>query len=352
MIPIAAKQVWGIMRLETRRVFLSRMSLWLYLLAFAPLILLLGLAAAEVRQYQRLQRIPRDRYADSKAMDAIYPGMAHQQAIEILGRPYEEWSQWRGRPWIFSKFTDGKTDLTLVFVDERLEHIITRQPASIQQYIRLLASVYNWYYLRLAVFFGCVWVFSNLFRGQILDKTIHFYLLCPVRREVLMAGKYIAGLAATVLIFNASLAMQWATILWSVDKATVAGYMADRGWHQLLMYSAITTLACVGYGSLFTTVGLLFRNPIVPTAAILVWEHINQFLPAALKRLGMIHYLLSLCPVDAGPQQLPPLISLLIRPAEPASPPVALAWIIALSALMLGISCVLARRLQVNYATD
>ena len=41
-------------------------------------------------------------------------------------------------------------------------------------------------------FFGCLGIFMNLFRGEMLDKTLHFWFLMPVRREVLLAGKYVA----------------------------------------------------------------------------------------------------------------------------------------------------------------
>ena len=37
-------------------------------------------------------------------------------------------------------------------------------------------------------------IFSNLFRGEMLEKTLHYYYLTPLRREVLVAGKYLAGL--------------------------------------------------------------------------------------------------------------------------------------------------------------
>ncbi len=43
---------------------------------------------------------------------------------------------------------------------------------------------------------------------------------------------------------------------------------------------------------------MLFRNPILPAAAILIWEAINPFLPAVLKQFSVIYYLKSLCPVD------------------------------------------------------
>jgi len=43
--------------------------------------------------------------------------------------------------------------------------------------------------------------FMNLFRGEMLDKTLHYWFLAPARREVLLAGKYGAGLIASTIIF-------------------------------------------------------------------------------------------------------------------------------------------------------
>ena len=43
------------------------------------------------------------------------------------------------------------------------------------------------------IFFGCLGIFMNLFRGEVLDRSLHYYFLAPVRREVLVIGKYLAG---------------------------------------------------------------------------------------------------------------------------------------------------------------
>ena len=65
---------------------------------------------------------------------------------------------------------------------------------------------------------------------------------------------------------------------------------------------------------MFLAVGLLFRNPIIPIAAVLLWEGVNPFLPAALKKMSMIYYLQSLCPMSVAPgQDVPGLIRLLIQ---------------------------------------
>src|SRR5436190_20319569 len=68
----------------------------------------------------------------------------------------------------------------------------------------VFATVFQFFYLRLAIFFGCVGIFMNLIRGEMLDRSLHYYLLAPIRREVLMAGKFLAGLISATVIFGTS----------------------------------------------------------------------------------------------------------------------------------------------------
>ncbi len=217
----------------------------------------------------------------------------------------------------------------------------------------LFATTFQSYFLRLAIFFGCVGIFINLFRGEMLDKSLHFYLLTPMRREVLLAGKYLTGVLATAVVFSVSTGLQLTALLSQFDRAVVAEYLAGPGWHQIFSYLAVTVLACVGYGSVFLAAGMFFRNPIIPTAIVLVWEGINVFLPAALKKISLIFYLQSLCPVIAPADvKLPAAWKLLISTTDPATPVVAVSSILILSAVILITAGIRARTLEINYSTD
>src|SRR5262249_39437601 len=66
----------------------------------------------------------------------------------------------------------------------------------------IFANLYEGMILRTIVFFGCAWIFMNLFRGEVVDKSLHYYFLCPLRREVLVAGKYLSGLVTSVVLFS------------------------------------------------------------------------------------------------------------------------------------------------------
>lgn len=128
---------------------------------------------------------------------------------------------------------------------------------------------------------------------------------------------------------------------------------ANHGLEHAGIYAGVTVLACLGYGAFFMIAGMLFRNPLIPAAAILIWEGINPFLPALLKQLSIIHYLKSLCPVDVPVQPgTPALLALLVSNSDPVSAPVAILGVLILAALALYVSGMQVRRLEINYTTE
>jgi hypothetical protein len=41
----------------------------------------------------------------------------------------------------------------------------------------IFANLYEGLILRTIVFFGCAWIFMNLFRGEVVDRSLHYYFL-------------------------------------------------------------------------------------------------------------------------------------------------------------------------------
>lgn len=358
MIKLWSKQILSVVRLEMKKTFLSKRGLWVYLLAFAPVVLYMVHSTYASRERQHLARLANRRQISPAVFNSIQPGLSREQVVELLGEPYWQRSYQnrnnKNRPnFAIYKYTDGKNDITYQFEDDKLKWINRRDPDTLNQSQLIFATSFQFYFLRLAIFFGCVGIFVNLFRGEMLDKSLHFYMLTPMRREVLLAGKYVAGIIATIVIFTSSTAMQWWAMLWQFDRGVITNFLADSGWSQFSSYLSIAALACVGYGSVFLAVGLLFRNPIIPTAIVLLWESANPFLPSHLKKTSMIYYLQSLCPVTAPPDKnLPPLINLLIAPTEPATTLTSVTCIVLLTFLVLVVASRLARKLEINYSTD
>src|SRR6185312_13057297 len=160
------------------------------------------------------------------------------------------------------------------------------------------AALFQFFYLRGVIFFGCVGIFCNLFRAEMLEKTLHYYYLTPVRREVLVAGKYLAGLTVSVVVFATSAGLSFLLI----GRHFGAAY-SDYIWHgpgasQLIWYVVVAALACAGYGAVFLMCGLRYGNPMIPAAVVFVWENINPFLPELLQKVSVIYYLRSMLPVE------------------------------------------------------
>src|SRR6266404_7454890 len=155
------------------------------------------------------------------------------------------------------------------------------------QSILLFAMFYGGVILRTVVFFGCAWIFMNLFRGDIIDRSLHFYFLSPVRREVLVVGQYVSGLVTSVVLFGATTIVTMLLVYLPHFYSESSRYFLDGpGLGQLLTYAGITMLACVGYGAFFLVVGLFFRNPIIPAIVLYGWQWINFLLPPLLKKIS------------------------------------------------------------------
>ena len=85
----------------------------------------------------------------------------------------------------------------LAFVTPR-----TNEFRDFNQYGVTYSIIYNGLILRTLVFFGSAWIFMNLFRGEFVDRSLHYYFLSAVRREVLVVGKYISGLVTSIILFT------------------------------------------------------------------------------------------------------------------------------------------------------
>jgi len=211
---------------------------------------------------------------------------------------------------------------------------------------QVYSAIYGGLILRTLVFFGCAWVFMNLFRGEVVDRSLHYYFLSPVKREVLVVGKYLSGLAATSVLFGTATAVSMLILFFGLLPEQASEYfLGGAGAGHLLAYVGVTLLACIGYGAVFLIVGLFFRNPIVPALVLYGWEWLNFLLPPGLKKISVIHYLHSLVPV---PMSEGPFAVL----AEPTPAYVALPGLFLFTAIVIFLSGMYIRRMEISYAGE
>jgi len=366
MMSVWWAQIRAVVRLEMRKTFFAKRGLWIYLVAALPVVIFMAYAVATASEQNHRMSVVRqgEKRLTYQDLLAVKSGMTQEEVIAILGRPpiRFHWTDHRPNPagTIVEvshenyHYSDGQNDLFVGLANGEVESINIQEGSNPGQDSIKFAGVFQFFFLRLAIFFGCLGIFMNLFRGEILDRSLHFYFLAPIRREVLMAGKFLAGLLATCVIFVTSEVLQTVAFLWHFTPGARDVYLYhNHGLEHAVVYVGVTVLACVGYGAFFLVAGMMFRNPILPAAAILIWEAINPFLPAVLKQFSVIYYLKSLCPVDIpSPPGMPPILALLVSNSDPVSAPVAVLGILIVACIALYASSLQVRRMEINYTTE
>lgn len=220
---------------------------------------------------------------------------------------------------------------------------------SIAEDTRIFAYLFQMFYLRVGIFFGCMGLFTWLFRGEVVEKSLHYYFLSPVRRQLLVIAKFVAGVVTASLVFGGSVLLCFTFAYGHFGKAGTDFVFHGPGLGHLMSYLLVTVLACLGFGSLFLALSLVFKNPILPGIVVLLWETFHAVAPSLLQKLSVSFYLKQLCPVPIPPEG--PLVLFTVI-AEPVSPWLAIPGLICLSVAILVFACMRIRRTEISYLAD
>jgi ABC-type transport system involved in multi-copper enzyme maturation permease subunit len=220
---------------------------------------------------------------------------------------------------------------------------------SISQDTSILADIFQLFYLRVGIFFGCMGLFTWLYRGDVVEKSLHYYFLSPIRREVLVIGKFLAGLAGASFIFGLSVLVSFTFMYGHFGAAGRDFLFHGPGLGHLAAYLGVTVLGCLGYGSVFLAFSLVVKNPILPGAIVLLWETFHTVLPALLQKFSVIFYLKQLCPVSVPPGGVMVFFAVV---ADPVPAWIAVPGLVLLSTAILVFACFRIRRTEISYLAD
>jgi ABC-type transport system involved in multi-copper enzyme maturation permease subunit len=231
-----------------------------------------------------------------------------------------------------------------------LHTLFQRHPVmEIDDDTNVLAGIIQIYYIRLGIFFGCLGIFSRLIRGEMVERSLHFYLLSPVRREVLLLAKFAAGTISALLLFGSAVIAGFALIYSGFGAAGRDYVFNGPGLSQLGAYLSIIVLACLGYGAVFLLFSMMFRNPMPAAMLLFAWEVINPVLPTLLQRISVASYLRHLMPVSVATEGI---FALLTVQTEPVSAWAASLGLLMLIAIVVIYSCYRVRSLEIRYTSD
>ncbi|MGB6689226.1 MAG: hypothetical protein WBE76_15430 [Terracidiphilus sp.] len=246
-------------------------------------------------------------------------------------------------PWIyFLAFVPTLIILAHAIVDRRSHFSMGEDTV-------VLAGIVQFYYIRLGIFFGCLGIYSRLIRGEMIERSLHYFLLSPVRREILLLAKFAAGSISALLLFGSAMIADFALMYAPYGAAGHDYIFNGPGMGQLEAYLAVVVLACLGYGAVFLLLSMIFRNPMPAALLFLGWEAINPVLPSLLQKFSVASYLRHLMPVNVPGDGI---FALLTVQTEPIPGWAASLGLLALIALVLTYSCYRIRRLEIRYTTD
>lgn len=146
-------------------------------------------------------------------------------------------------------------------------------------YLRFIVPV-------LGVFYG-----TSLVADEIEDKTITYLFTRPIRRSAVVAGKYLAYLACTVLLILPSVMLVYLLIV------PLGGGSIGQSFPALVKDLGMLALGLMAYGALFSLVGARLKRPLVSGLIfVLGWEPAILVFPGYLKRATVAYYLQGIVP--------------------------------------------------------
>jgi ABC-2 type transport system permease protein len=144
-------------------------------------------------------------------------------------------------------------------------------------YIRFIIPI-------LGVFFG-----TALIADEVDDKTITYLFTRPIPRSAVLLGKYLAYLAATVLLVLPSVVLVYFLIV-PIGNSTIAS-----SFPSLVKDLGMLAIGLAAYGAVFAFVGTRLKRPlIVGLVFAFGWEPGVLLFPGYLKRFTVAYYLQAL----------------------------------------------------------
>lgn len=220
---------------------------------------------------------------------------------------------------------------------------------SIERDTVVLAWVFQLFYVRVALFFGSLGIFVRLFRGEMTEQTLHYYLLAPLRREVMLVGKYLAGILGSAVLFVVGGATSF-VLLYLHHGARITPFLIDgSGFAQLGAYLGVLVLGSIGYGAVFLATNVAFKNPALFAIAFFGWEAINGMLPAALQWLSVTFYLKPLFPMAPPVVGISGLFTVVV---EPIPVWLSVVCVISFSFVAVTLGALRVRTVEIDQAAD
>jgi ABC-type transport system involved in multi-copper enzyme maturation permease subunit len=167
----------------------------------------------------------------------------------------------------------------------------------------------------LGVFYG-----TSLIADEVEDKTITYLFTRPIPRGAVLVGKYLAYLAATVLVVLPSVMLLYFLVV------PIGGGSLAATFPAFVKDLALLGLGLATYGALFAWVGAQFKYPLVTGLVFAFgWEQAILLIPGYLKRFTIAYYIQGLVPHAMPQDSALSVLQAVVR--DSLSVPMSLFWL-------------------------
>jgi ABC-type transport system involved in multi-copper enzyme maturation permease subunit len=179
--------------------------------------------------------------------------------------------------------------------------------------------------LILALFFG-----TSVCSDELEGKTLTYLTTRPIPKPSLLLGKYAAYTLLVIMMTVVGIVLSFFVL--NVNK------LLDFSLYKILLRDVtVLSLGIICYTAFFTFIGTFLKKSVMFGLIFSFgWENVIQYFPGSTQRFAIVHYLKSLLPHSSGGR-----FSFLLFRLEPTSPPMAVFMLFLITAVFLGLSCVL-----------
>lgn len=134
---------------------------------------------------------------------------------------------------------------------------------------------------------------TALVADEIDNKTITYLFIRPVHKYSIILGKFAAYILEMIIILAPPILLTFVII--ATDSRILSNFTLSLSVFGRRF--AVIFLGLIVYGAIFTFFGVWWKRPVLLGLVFAFgWEKVALFVPGALRKFSIIHYLMSLFP--------------------------------------------------------
>lgn len=146
----------------------------------------------------------------------------------------------------------------------------------------------------IALFYG-----TSIIGDEIDNRTIIYLFTRPIPKYIIVIGKFLAYILGVLIIIIPPILISFLVILSDIKLADSFSYVVNNFASQL----GVIVLSAIVYGTIFMFFGSRLRHPIIAGMLLAFgWEKIVIIVPGLIRKFSVVHYLISVFPIEPSMQ--------------------------------------------------